>query len=149
MQDPLNVDIQLEGLETSLPLLPDGDYAFQVVESSIDANKDKNGLNWNLKLALTNPATAVDGRDIQPNFPVFAVLALQAKADSKDVDAFRRSLGEAIDAIYQTDKTNRPNFTRILATEAVGKLVTGQIYIDQFNGRQSNKVKRLKPATGG
>ena len=147
MTDPLNINVSLAGVETSLPLLPEGDYTFQVVESAVGTNKDQNGLNWSLKLALTTPAVAVDGREIQPNFPVYHTLALQAKEGSKDVDAFRRSLGEAVDAMFGTDKTNRPDFNQALVGESVGKLVLAHIYIDEWQGKNSNKIKRLKAVT--
>jgi hypothetical protein len=144
MNDPLNISVELTGVETTLPLLRENDYRFQIVESTIDPNKNQDGLNWNLKLGLAEPAEATDGRVVSVNFPVFMTLALQAKADSKDPEAFKRSLGEAIDAIFQTDKTNRPAFNRQTATEAVGKTVKAHIYIDNYNDRESNKVKRLK-----
>ena len=144
MNDPLNISVPLAGVETSLPLLPEGDYGFQITESVVANNKDQNGLNWNLKLALIDPTVAVDGRDIKPNFPVFCVYALQAKADSKDPDAFRRSLGEVVDAIFGTTKENRPDFNGALVTDCVGKSVLAHIYIDNYNDRNSNKVKRMK-----
>src|SRR5205814_652337 len=98
----LQVNVPLAGVDTSLPLLPEADYTLQITESTIDPNKDKNGLNWNIKAATTEPAKAVDGRDVQPNFPFFAVFALQARDDSKDVEAFKRNLGGAVDAIFGT-----------------------------------------------
>src|ERR1700704_6164401 len=110
MTDPLNISIPLEGVDTSLPLLPEADYTLQVVESSVDPNKDKTGYNWRLKLATTEPATSADGRAIKPNFPVFMTFALQAREDSTDPEAFKRQLGEAVDAIFGTSKENRPAF---------------------------------------
>lgn len=144
MIDPLNVDIQLGDVETSVPLLPEADYALQVAESTIDPNKDKTGLNWNLKLVTTTPATSVDGRDVAPNFPVFTVCALQAREDSKDPDAFKRMIAQTIDAIFGTTKENRPNFNRELVDAAVGKQVLAHVFIDEYQGNKNNKVKRLK-----
>ncbi len=144
MQDPLNVNVQLEGVDTSLPLLPESDMKLQCTESTIDPNKDKSGLNWNLKLVTTEPTTSVDGRDVKPNFPLFTVCALQAREDSKDTDGFRRMLGQAVDALFGTSKENRPAFTRDLAKEAVGKFVMAHVYIDEYQGNKNNKVKNLK-----
>ena len=148
IQDPLNVSVELAGVETTMPLLPAAIYQFQVIESAVAPNKDNTGRNWNLKLALINPATAVDGREIKPNFPVYHILALQAKADSKDPDAFRRSLGETVDALLGTTKENRPNLTGTIISEAVGKIVSAHIAIDEYQGRHSNKVKRLEAFVG-
>jgi hypothetical protein len=145
MTDPLNVSVPLAGVDTTLPLLPEADYVVQCVESTIDPNKDKTGLNWNLKLATTEPTTSADGsRQINPNFPVFMTLALQPREDSKDTEAFRRSLGEAVDALFGTSKENRPDFNRNLVASAVGKTCIAHVYIDEWQGKQNNKVKRLK-----
>lgn len=147
MQDPLNIEIALTDVETTLPVLPDGDYRFQVVESVIEANKDQNGYNWKLKLGLVEPTTAVDGRPVSPNFPVFHTCALQAREDSTDKEAFKRSLGETIDAIFQSDKATRPNFNSKLVQEAIGRTVKAQVYADEWpknSGNLNNKVRRLK-----
>ncbi len=120
----------------------------QCVESSVDPNKDKTGLNWNLKLATTSPATSADGsREIKPNFPVFTTLALQPREDSKDTEAFKRNLAEAVDALFGTTKENRPDFNRELVSSAVGKTCTAHVYIDEWQGKQNNKIKRLRKAS--
>lgn len=144
MQDPLSINIPLAGVETTLPLLPEADYQVQVVESSADPNKDGTGLNWNLKVALVNPATALDQREVKPGYPFFAVYALQARADSKDPEAYQRSLGETVDALFGTDKSNRPAITSALIAEAVGKYATATVVIDEYQGNKNNKVRRLK-----
>lgn len=144
MIDPLNISLDLTNVETTLPILPDGDYRFQIAESAIVPNKDATGYNWKLKLGLADPATAVDGRPVAPNFPVFHTMALQAREDSNDKEAFKRSIGEAIDAIYGTDKSNRPNFNAQLVQDVVGKTVKATIAIDTYQGNQNNKVRRLK-----
>lgn len=144
MNDPLNINIPLVNVETSLPLLPEGDYSVQCVESSIDPNKDKTGFNWNLKLATTSLYTAVDQREVKPNFPVYHICALQPASESKDVEAFKRSIGETVDALFGTSKENRPDFTRELVSSAVGRTCTAHVYIDNWKGQDKNKVKRLK-----
>ena len=147
MLDPMSVSIELSGVDTNVPVLPEGDVQLQVVESMIEANKDKTGNNWRLKLATINPATAVDGRELKPNFPVFHTCALQAREDSTDPEAFKRSLCESVDAIFATDKTNRPALTKALIDSAVGRIVIGHVYPDEYpkdSGKFSTKVRRLK-----
>lgn len=146
MNDPLQISVPLAGVSTDVPLLPEGIYSFQVSESSAGPNKAGTGMNWSLKLALTAPATSVDNKPINVNFPVFMQLALQAKEDSKDPDAFRRSLAETVDALFGTTQDNRPELSHDLITQAVGKVVNAQITIDEYEGRKSNKVRRLKKA---
>lgn len=144
MEDPLKVNIQLAGVETEIPLLPEADYVVQCTESSIDPNKENIGLNWNLKLALTQSATAVDGRIVQADFPLFAVYALQAREDSKDPEAFKRGISGAVDALFVTDKDSRPEFTLELVQQAVGKVCVAHVVQDEYQGRKNNKVKSLK-----
>ena len=146
MQDPLNINVPLAGVDTSLPLIPEADVFVQCSESTIDPNKDKTGYNWNLVLNTTETIQSTDGRDIKPNFPLFFVAALQPREDSKDVEAFRRNLGEAVDALFGTTKENRPDFSRELVASAVGKTCVAHVFIDQYQGRDLNKIKRLKKA---
>lgn len=144
MQDPLNIAIPLAGVETSLPLFPEADYVLQVSESSVDPNKDQTGFNWNLTLNTTETYESTDGREVKPNFPFYFTLALQPRADSKDPEAFRRNLAEAVDAVFGTSKENRPEMSRELVNSAVGKTVVAHVFIDTYEGRQLNKVKRIK-----
>lgn len=147
MLDPMSVNIDLQGVDTNVPVLPESDVQLQVVESTIEANKDRNGNNWKIKLATTNPATAVDGRELKPNFPVFHMCALQAREDSTDPEAFKRSLCETVDAIFGTDKTNRPAINKALIDAAVGRLVVGHVYPDEYpkdSGKFNTKIRRLK-----
>ena len=144
MQDPLNVSIPLTGVETDLPLAPESEYPLQVTASTIDPNKDKTGLNWNLELSTTDVITAVDGRQIKPNFKFFHTVGLQPGKDSKDPEGFLRPLGETIDAVFNTTKENRGDFNRDRAASAVGKTVLGQVYIDEWQGQKRNKIRRLK-----
>lgn len=146
MQDPLQINVPLAGVETSLPLLPERDYPVQCSESTVDPNKDKTGFNWNLVLNTTEQITSTDGREVKPNFPLYFVAALQPREDSKDVEAFRRNLSEAVDALYGSTKENRPDFSREVVNSAVGKTCIAHVFIDQYQGRDLNKIKRLKKA---
>lgn len=147
MTDPLAIAIQVQGVDSTMPILPEADYVFQVKESKVEPNKDENGFNWKLVLGLTQEQTAVDGRPIKADFPVFVTNALQPRPDSTDPEAFKRSIAETIDALYGTNKDTRPNLDRELVANSVGKLVVAHVYVDEYpknSGRFSNKVKRLK-----
>lgn len=146
MTDPLNINIPLAGIETSLPLLPKADYPVQCAEATVDPNKDKTGYNLNLKLCTTDSHTSTDNRDVKPNFPFYFTLALQPREDSKDPEAFLRNLGEAVDALMGTSKDNRPDMSRELVNSLVGKNCIAQVDIETYEGRDRNKVKRLKKA---
>lgn len=149
MIDPLSVNIQLDGVETTIPLLPEGQYLLQCTESKIEPNKDQNGLNWNLKLELAQQVEALDGRSVSPGFPLYSTCALQARPDSSDPEAFKRSIAETIDALFGTSKEDRPRFGMDLANAAVGRTCLGQTYIDEWpegSGNKKNKIRRLKKA---
>lgn len=146
MNDPLNISISGKGVDTSLPVLPEGDYPLQIVESVIVPNSRKDGYNWHLKLATTSVLTDVSGREVKPNFPLFQDIALQPKEGSTDPDGFKRNLFAAVDAIFGTTEADRPDFSNELVQQAVGKLVTATVIVDKWQGADNNKVRRLKKA---
>jgi hypothetical protein len=144
MQDPLNINVPLAGVETSLPIIPEADYVVQCSESTVDPNKDKTGYNWNIVVNTTDVIKSTDGREVKPNFPLYLAMALQPREDSKDQEAFRRTLGEAVDALYGTTKENRPDMSREVVNGAVGRTCIAHVFIDTYQGRELNKIKRLK-----
>ncbi len=149
MNDPLNINIQLEGVDTTLPLLPEQDYPLNVAESAINTNKKGTGNNWALKFVTTQPATAVDGRDVKVGFPLFMQIALQPAEDAKDPEGFKRQLGQAVDALFATTKDNRPALTHALIQSAVGKQVIATVKNEEYpqgSGNMSSKIGRLKKA---
>jgi hypothetical protein len=144
MNDPLNIEVPLEGLETGLPILPEGDYVVQCTESKAVKNKREDGYNWNLKLCTTETTTAVDQREVKPDFPVFFTCALQPTPDSTDPDAFRRNLGQVVDALFGTTKENRPNFNGEMFAQVIGKKCIAHCKPDTYEGNVKTKVTRLK-----
>lgn len=144
MQDPLSINIPTTGVDTSFPLMAEGDYEFQIVESAPKPNKRQDGYNWNLKLASVAAIPGVDGRDLAPNANVFHTIALQPAPDATDPQGFRRGIADATDAIFGTTKDNRPDFNKELWEAAVGKRVIAHVVIDEYQGNKNNKVKRLK-----
>lgn len=149
MNDPLNISIPLEGVETSLPLLPEQDFVLQVTESSIAPNKKETGHNWALTLNTTEPVTSIDGREVKVNFPLFMQIALQPSEEAKDPEGFKRQIGSAVDALFGTSKENRPAFTLELVKAAVGKTVVATTKNEEYpkgSGNKSSKIARLKKA---
>lgn len=147
MTDPLSISVPLQGLETGLPLLPEADYEVQCTESKVEPNNRQDGFNWNLQLNTTQPTKANDGRDVQPNFPLFVTMALQPAPESKDPDAFRRNLGSTVDALFGTSKDNRPDFSAEVVNGAVGRKCIAHVYNEEYpkgSGQLFNRVRRLK-----
>lgn len=151
MNDPLNLNVSLGGIDATLPLLPDADYVCQITKTFVAPNKDETGQNLNFELALAAPATAVDQREVKPGFKLFAVSALQAREDSTDPEAYKRGLCEQIDAIFGTNKDNRPDLNMTLVNSMVGKMVLVTTQIDEYpkgSGNRSTKVRRFKKYVG-
>lgn len=151
MTDPLSINIPAAGIDTSRPLLPEGDYRLQITACEIKPGSEKVGnvLQWAPTLVTTEPATAVDGRDIPPNTLLFLdwPFDLAPRPDSKYPNAWRDSLLNAVDAILGTDKDTRPDITKDVLDSTVGKIVIGTVKIDEDkNGVKRNKVTRLKKA---
>jgi hypothetical protein len=155
MDDPLNINIPLAGVDTKFPLAPEADYPLQVVKSSVGPNYDKTGNQWDLVFGLTTSVPSVDGKttlkagtQLFPDWP----LQLQPRADGKggaewDGSAAQRSLCATVDALFGSDMETRPAFNRELIDSAVGRNVIGHVVIDtDKNGVQRNKVTRLKKA---
>lgn len=149
MQDPLNIEIQLQGVDTSYPLAPEGDYPFQIVGNKLGPNYDKTVSCWEPELVSTSPIIAIDGREIPVNSKFFLQwpVDLEAKPDAKDPSLFRTTLCNTVDAIFGSTKDNRPAFNKAMLDSAVGKIVLGHVIIDEDkNGVKRNKIKRLKKA---
>lgn len=144
MQDPLSFSLPQQGVDTSFPLMAEGDYEFQISESAPVPNKRQDGYNWKLKLNSVGPIPGVDGKDLAPNAAVFHTIALQPAPDATDPNGFRRGIADATDAIFGTNKDNRPDFNKELWEAAVGKRVKAHIVIDEYQGVKNNKIKRLK-----
>lgn len=147
LTDPLSISFEGKGVDTSIPVLAEGDAPFQIAESVIRPNKAQDGYNWHLKLALTEPRTATDGKPINVNFPVFMDIALQPRPDTDDKEAFKKQIFATQDAISGTDSTSRLTFDNAYVQSVVGKTVIANISIDEYpkgSGNFNNKVRRLK-----
>lgn len=81
MSEEIDLLAQLENMDlsevsTGMPVLPQGLYEVEVLESKSETNKKGTGSNWKLKLGLTQPTTSLDGKSVNPNFPIFTTISL-------------------------------------------------------------------------
>lgn len=149
MEDPL---VQTSGLDTSYPILPEAEYEFQIIESIRKPNRENSGYNWHMQLALMLPAISVDGRPINPNYPIFIDCPLQAKPDAKDPNWFRGNIGAHQDAIFGCDKSTRQDLTmngEHGINQAVGRKVMVMVKIETNDktGQQGNRAGKIRPVT--
>jgi len=69
--------IDLSNTETGIPLVANGLYEVEVIDIIGKPNKNNNGHNLNIKLALTNPGQKADGSgEVNPGFPLFDLISL-------------------------------------------------------------------------
>ena len=73
-------NLDLSTVETGFPLLPDGIVEVSVSEVSIKPNKAGTGQNLTIKLVTTQPMTDLNGKAINPGFPVFDLISLTPTA---------------------------------------------------------------------
>jgi len=70
-------NIDLSSVATAAPLLPSGLYEMTVAEMAVVQQRaPKTGNNIKLKLTLANPAVDIDGKPVNPGFPVFDQISL-------------------------------------------------------------------------
>ena len=68
--------LDLTNVETGMPVLREGLVGIEVLEAKIEPNKKGTGSNLNLKFGLTDPWEALDGKAINPGFPLFHTISL-------------------------------------------------------------------------
>jgi hypothetical protein len=68
--------LDLTNVSTGFSIIPAGLYEVSVAEMKIEPNKKGTGHNCNAKLALTQPTTAIDGKTVNPGFPIFHTISL-------------------------------------------------------------------------
>lgn len=148
MIDPLNFSLPTQGVETDFPLLPEGDYPFQIAESVIEGNKDQTGFNWKMGLTLTQQVTGVDGRLCKVGTKMSDYTALQPKADAEDKDAYIRMIGQKQDAITGSTKDNRAIFDNAFVSSVIGKTVVCHVTIENYQGKNNNRLRIKAPFVG-
>ena len=112
-----NINIDLAGVDTSMPVLETGHYILEVDTVEVKENKEKTGNNLVVACKTCAPANSVQGRadgkveDIKAGFPVKIWLPLRQSTKSIDAPDFRKRLAEFQDAVEgSTKETRNPDF---------------------------------------
>ena len=125
--DPLGLNINLDAVDTSRPVLASGTWPMGVKSIEIQENKAKNGRNLVVTFALANTATSVkaaeDGRsgDLNPGYTLTKYYPLQQSEHPKAPD-FRVDIARLIDAAFGTSQGSRPTLNEAL-DQIQGKVV--------------------------
>lgn len=126
----LNLNVQLGGVDTSLPKLASGNYPLRLAGVEQVESKKAAG-NYNLKATFetTQPGESTKGDIINPGFKVFKYYPLQ-QSETEGAPDFRRDLCVLVDACLGTDKSNRPDLTGELLTSLIGREVLATVKVE-------------------
>jgi hypothetical protein len=148
MSNPLDFSLDLNDVDTSMPVLVAGSYIAVIKEAEILPNKDGDGHNLRVKFATTAPATSTEAQspdDVQPGYPFTRYYPLQPSKKNADFD-FRKGIAELQDAALKCERGNRPPFS---VDDLKGKEVVVVIKVrtdteGPYAGRSSNDVARVR-----
>ena len=150
MSGPLNLNINLAGVDTSRPVVADGtDTPMTVVEVSVDENRAKTGHNLVVVFATTQPVQSTKGKTINPGYRLTKYYPLQAspkQVESGMGDRPAIDLAMLVDALFGTDMTNRPNLDAEVIRQMTGKTARVILKIresEEFG--EQNEITRVLP----
>jgi len=122
------LDLDLNSVDTSFPIIKAGIYDMVIKESSVADNKASDGKNWVFKLATTIPTDGVKGEKFDIGHIVTSQLSLKTKSEKKTEDQMKEIIVK--------------NAARIL--QAIRPPVTGITGKDLFDGSFEVKCKALQ-----
>lgn len=92
-------DVDLNKVETGIPILSPGDYDVKVISMEVVRNKANDGDILDFKLGLVDSARARDGQTVNPNFPIFGRASLKV---TDKYDPVKRHLVPMMDCFLGT-----------------------------------------------
>lgn len=138
----LDANIDLAGVDTSMPRLEKGKYAAIIEDVSVEPSK-KNPANQNLlvKFKTTEDGVSTRGEKINAGYPLRRYLPLQ-QSDNPNAQDFRKALAQLVDAAFGTSQADRPALNSETLQSLKGKELelTVSIQEDEQYG-ESNDVK--------
>ncbi len=143
MEEPLQLDIPTQEVDTAMPRLIDGDYPCRVDKQEIVPSKQGEGKHNLLVIFKTTvPAESQKGDSVNAGYPVRKYYPLQ-QSENPDAPDFRRDLCLLLDAAYNVeDPANRPNITNDTLAGLMGKEVLVKVkLVDDEEYGWSNEVR--------
>lgn len=140
--DPLGLGLDLSGVDTSRPCLPEGMVVLEVNKVERLPNKKQTGHNLVLQFKTTAESPDVTGEKvINAGFTITKYYGLQQSDNDKAPD-FKADLARLQDAVEGTEQGTRPPFNPF---NYVGKLVMAKLKVvtsDEY-GTQ-NEIAKLE-----
>lgn len=144
---PLDLNINLSEVDTSMPRLALGDYILRVKEAKVAESSNTPGNN-NLVVVFetTEEATGLNGETISPGFQLTNWYPLQ-QSEKENAPDYRKNIAILLDAVFKVkDPEDRPALTNDLLPQFIGEEVVAKVKLrgsedDQY-GIQ-NQIGRL------
>jgi hypothetical protein len=143
--DPLGLGIDLSGVDTSRPCLPEQLHVLNIDKVEIKPNKKETGRNLVVVFKTVNDSPDVTGaRIISAGYPITKYYPLQ-QSDNEKAPDYKADLARLQDAVEGTKQGERPPFQPY---NYVNKLVMARIRVkkDEEYG-DSNEISKLEPVT--
>lgn len=140
--DPLGLGIDLSGVDTSRPCLPEGARVLAIGEVKLEPNKKQNGRNLVVTFETMEDSPDVTGEKlISAGFKITKYYPMQQSDNPKAPD-YRADLARLQDAVEGTKQGERPPFNPFNYT---GKAVLAKIKITSSEeyGNQ-NEISKLE-----
>lgn len=122
-KNPLDLNIELAGIDTSMPRLKPGNYLASIKEVKIEQNKAGTGQNMLVVFSTMEEAPSLTDDIIPAGWTLSKYYPLQQSENEKAPD-FRRDICRLIDAAFNiTDDSERPALTGQTLAQLVGQEV--------------------------
>lgn len=147
MSNPLNLNLNLKGVDTSYPALAVGDYRAQIAGYEIKESSKTPGLFMlNIKLETLEPANDAKGKLLDPPFKFSSNLTLPgAPGAEPDHEEMRlKSLASFVDAVFNATAETRPDLNDETLNQLIGKQVIVKIKKSKDDTYGETEVKGFK-----
>lgn len=136
--DPLNLDIDINDVDTSSPSLAPGEVPMRIVKVEVKpSTKNPSDNYFVVQLQTTDIATSTKGTPINPGFNAFYRMALQQN-QSENAPDFKIALAKFSDAVFGERRQPRE------FPESVGKTVLAVIKPTKDTTYGESEIKYLK-----
>ena len=150
-QQQLDISLNLSDTKTAVPLIKDGELVVLRLANLTPIATEK-GQSLKFEYDLVNPAPDTDGGIINPGAmgsKVFENIQLYAKPDAKDPKWYEKRIATRVDALLGTgdrdnkrNKPPRPNFTKELVPQLIGKSLVAKMRVrtGEYTGNEIASV---------
>lgn len=145
--EPLSLDVDLQNVDTSFPVLVAGNYDLRITSITREENSEKTGFNAVVVLETTESAKSTKDADVPRGYKLKQFLALQPKAGTTDPEGWKKRIAAFMDAAMGTTQGTRSN--KFNSEELVNKIVRAAVVVgvNEKTGNQQNDIKSLSYPT--